>query len=118
MFKFNSTFSKKSTLMIAAGITSTCLTFGAHAAGTDNRQYGSYTTTDAAGKIVTIDADTKYVNVDDGETITFVKGAQQFTWTFVTSRGAGSVPLSAIAPAGFTANKVEVYVASNPLYRN
>lgn len=118
MFKFNFTRSKMNALMIAAGLTSVCLTASAHAAGTDNRQYGSYVATAATGRIINVNANTKYVNVDDGETVTFVKDSQQFTWNFETSRGAENMPLSAIAPAGFTANKVQVYVASNPLYRN
>lgn len=118
MFTLTSSLPKKTALLFAAGLTAACLAMGAQAAGTENRQYGSYVPPAAADKIVNIDADTKYVNVNDGETVEFAKGGQQFTWSFNTPRGSGEMPLSAIAPAGFNCNKIEVYVASNPLYRN
>lgn len=118
MFACTPSLSKKTALLFAAGVTSACLALGAQAAGATYSRYGGIINHAASDKTVTIDADTKYVNVTDGETVKFVEGSDQFTWTFNTLRGAGEMPLSAIAPAGFNGRKVEVYVASNPIYNN
>ncbi|NYE62766.1 hypothetical protein FHW58_003985 [Duganella sp. 1224] len=68
-------------------------------------------------RTVNLDAGTRYVNVTDGETVDFVQNGKHFTFHFDTYPNVTEVDLKNIAPAGFDAGAVEVYVASNPLYR-
>ena len=109
------TICRKPLLLTAFAAAGVCAA-GAHAATLEN-DYGSVAPASAAGKTLTITPKTKWVNVDNGETVTFVNGGQSFTWSFRTLRETEDFQLSAIAPAGFNAGKVEVYVASDPLYR-
>ena len=55
-----------------------------------------------------------YANVRCGETVVFRSGDQQFRWT---SNQVSHAPfnLKDIAPAGFAASQVQVYVARNRL---
>ncbi len=55
------------------------------------------------------------VRVPYGETVKFVKGAEQFTWTFNGLDGR-DVPLTKIAPHQF--DGATVHVDRNPLTRN
>jgi hypothetical protein len=103
-------------LLLTAFVTAGVCAGGAHASTLEN-DYGSLAPASAAVKTLTIKPQTKWVNVDNGETVTFVSGGQSFTWSFRTLRETEDFQLSAIAPAGFNAGKVEVYVASDPLYR-
>ncbi|MFZ4878261.1 CzcE family metal-binding protein [Janthinobacterium sp. Mn2066] len=92
---------------------------GAQAAGWAGAavDYGTPVTTAAADRVINITADTKYVSVNNGETVQFKAGDKMFTWHFDTFPEEARFDLSKIAPAGFTAMPVRVYVASNPLYR-
>ena len=69
-------------------------------------------------RVVNLDAGTKYVNVNNGETVQFVQQGKSFTFHFNTYPNVTEVDLKKIAPAGFDTGAVEVYVASNPLYRS
>lgn len=71
----------------------------------------------AEDRVVTINADTKWVNVDNGDTVTFNVNGKTFTWQASTLHTEEAFDLAKIAPAGIDAGKVTVYVASNPLYR-
>ena len=66
-------------------------------------------------RIVDVSA-TKALNVDCGETVTFKKGTQTFTWKFETV-GHRPVDLRAIAPAGFLNAPVMVYVSRSEAER-
>ncbi|MYN25084.1 CzcE family metal-binding protein [Duganella levis] len=87
---------------------------GAQAA---DQHFGSVLPAAAAGKVITITPQTRYVNVDNGDTVTFVRGGQTFTWNFRTLREADDFQLSSIAPAGFDTSGVQVYVDRDPTYR-
>jgi hypothetical protein len=78
---------------------------------------GSAAPATAAERTITINADTKYINVTGGTTVRFVVGDQSFTWSFQTG-GTHIVPfdLGLLAPAGTLNHRVVVYVADNPLY--
>lgn len=69
----------------------------------------------AAERTIPIGADTKYVNVTEGETVQFVVGGQTITWDFETAQGVSSLPLNKILPAGTALDHdVKVYVAPDP----
>jgi hypothetical protein len=71
----------------------------------------------AEDRQITINADTKWVNVDNGDSVTFNVQGKSFTWQANTLHQEEALDLAKIAPAGVDAGKVTVYVASNPLYR-
>jgi len=85
----------------------------AHAA-----DYGQTVDNHFSQRVVNLDADTKYVNVTNGDTVQFVQQGKTFTFHFDTYPNVTEVDLKKIAPSGFDAGAVEVYVASNPLYRS
>jgi plastocyanin len=65
-----------------------------------------------------VDVGTRSVlNVDCGDTITFVNGDQRFSWKF-DSVGHGAVDLRALAPAGFASQRLMVYVSRNEAERS
>ncbi|TFW17711.1 CzcE family metal-binding protein [Duganella callida] len=107
---------KRATLAAAfSGLTS-LLTASAHAAPTA-ADYGNQVADGNAMRTIVVNADTKYVNVANGETVQFDVNGQRFTWHFDTLHDATSLDLGKIAPAGVMAGQVRAYVAANPLYR-
>ena len=60
-------------------------------------------------QVVTINANTRWANVHQGDTVKFVAGGQSFAWRFETPKLA--VNLQDIAPAGAIDHKIFVYVA-------
>jgi hypothetical protein len=81
-------------------------------------EYGAPSLTSAATRTITVTSSTKYVNVDQGDVVTFVVNGKSFTWQFDTLRPSDSFDLSAIAPSGVSAPLVTIYVAPNPIYQN
>lgn len=77
--------------------------------------YGRVVTQPQNARVVDVNAQ-KSLNVDCGETVTFKKGAQTFTWKFETV-GHRPVDLRAIAPAGFADAQLIVYVARSEAER-
>src|SRR4051812_35170540 len=71
----------------------------------------------AAKRAITIDANTRYVNVVGGEIIQFVVGDKTFAWNFDGPLLVTSFELNRVAPAGLLDHQVIAYVAPNPLYR-
>ena len=59
----------------------------------------------------------KYINVKYGETITFHSEGKRFTWTF-NGLDQLAVELSKIAPPGYAARPLTIYVAQDPSVRN
>lgn len=104
------------TAIIATAIAGTASgAIAANISGT--KQFGMATNAASADRHVVIKADTKWVNIDDGDTVEFNLDGKSFTWHFDTLRGESAFDLSKIAPEGVDAGKVTVYVAANPLYR-
>ena len=64
-----------------------------------------------AGRTITVTGETKWVNVEHGEVIRFVSNGQEFTWYFDGLAQPQPFDLAQIAPAGFTAQRVAVYVS-------
>jgi hypothetical protein len=89
----------------ALGLSHTSADFGAPAA------------TQAATHTITIQADTKYVRVENGDTVQFDVNGKTFTFAFNTLTGETSFELSRIAPQGVDVPQVRVFVLPNPLYQ-
>ena len=100
--------------IIAAAIAGTAS--GAYAAA-NTKEFGMSSSAANADHHVVIKQDTKWVNIDDGDTVEFNVGDKSFTWHFDTLRGESAFELSKIAPEGIDVSKVIVYVGANPLYR-
>lgn len=99
-------------------IIAAALTVGAaHAAVNPLTQFGMPTQASNADRQIVIDAGTKWVNVNNGDTVTFDVNGQSFTWHFETLHSEEVFDLAKIAPQAVSAGMVTVYVASNPLYR-
>lgn len=77
--------------------------------------YGRAVTQPQNARVVDVSAQ-KSLNVDCGETVTFKKGTQTFSWKFETV-GHRPVDLRAIAPAGFVDSPVTVYVSRSEAER-
>jgi hypothetical protein len=75
---------------------------------------GDPSTPMAASRSITITPDTKYVNVEGGQTVQFDEGGRTFTWNF--DGPAESFDLNRVAPPGVLDHAVTAYVSTNPLY--
>lgn len=62
----------------------------------------------APGRVVALDSGARWVNVEYGDVVQFVQQGQSFEWAFTGMSNA--VKLADIAPSGFTAPAVTVYV--------
>jgi hypothetical protein len=65
-------------------------------------------------RTVTVNADTRYINVTRLETVALKVGDKTVNWTFDTL-STNSFPLSKVVPG---ADKVTVYLDESPLYRS
>jgi hypothetical protein len=74
---------------------------------------GETAVADTAQRTVVIGANTRFVNVTQGETVRFVANGNEFTYDFDGLPGA--VELAQIAPNVSLDHKVEVYVARQPI---
>lgn len=73
---------------------------------------GSAVPAAAGQRSIVLDADTRWVNVNQGEQIRFIAGNKEFGWRFDAS-GAHSFNLQQIAPAGALSRPVQVYIMSS-----
>jgi hypothetical protein len=67
-----------------------------------------------AAQQIHIHPETKYVNVEGGDAVTFIVGDKAFTWIFDGSRNVGSFDLNEVAPQGVLDHPVTVYIAPDP----
>jgi len=79
--------------------------------------FGTAVAADQGARVINVDANTKYVNVENGETVQFNVQGHSFTWHFETFHDEAAFKLAKIAPQDVMPGGVEVYVAANPLYR-
>ena len=68
----------------------------------------------AADRTITITPDTKYVNVQGGQTVKFDVGGKTFAWDF--DGPVTSFDLNRVAPPDLLDHMVTAYVSPNPLY--
>lgn len=91
----------------------------AHAAPRDTATaYGQQVQANAAGRVIELTPATRFVNVTNGETVTFEKGTQRFTWHVDVYSNVTEFALARIAPEALHAAGVDVYVAPNERYRD
>ncbi len=88
------------------------------AADSANPALGNAVPASAATRTVTISSATDYVNVNQGDVVTFEADGKTFTWQFDTLRSNERFDLAAIAPADVHVKNVRVYVEPNPIYSN
>ena len=69
-----------------------------------------------AEKTIEIFPETKWVNVDGGETYRFVIEGKAFGWAFNAPYGPSSFDLQRVAPPGMLNRPVTAYVKPDPKY--
>lgn len=105
-------------LRTALVLSLSALTFSAAAAPTYRVDLlGDPAPPTAATRTVEITPDTRYVNVEGGDTVQFLVGDKTFTWHFDVARTISSFNLQQIAP-DLLDHSVMVYVEPDPMYRN
>jgi hypothetical protein len=70
----------------------------------------------AADRAIKITPDTKYVNVEGGQTVNFDVAGKTFTWNFDGAENVQAFDLNQVTPPGLLDHTVTAYVAPNPLY--
>jgi hypothetical protein len=106
------------TLVIAAAFAAATVAAAGAQAAPATQIYGEAVQGGAPDRSVTVTPSTRYVNVDDGQTVRFNASGKTFEWHFDTLGGSPNFDLSAIAPKDVDVSGVRVYVDQNPLYRN
>ena len=85
-------------------------------AATNSNLLGDPAPQAASNRTIAITPDTKYVNVDGGQIVTFDVGGKAFTWDFDGAEDLASFELNQVAPPGTLDHPVTAYVSPNPLY--
>ena len=68
------------------------------------------------GRLVHIDAGTRHVTVEGGETIRFDSNGRQFSWSFSGPLSVTAFNLRRVAPPGMLERDLMVYIRPNPNY--
>jgi len=112
--------SLKSLFATGVALSFAVLTSHAEAAGPahDKSDDGAPAPAATADYAVKLAGSSKWINVQDGDTVRFSANGKEFTWHFDTFEQFAIIRLADIAPAGLPVGAVKVYVAANPLYRN
>lgn len=97
--------------LVFTALTTLVLAQPASWAQTSDLRLGSSIPVSQAERSITIEADTRWANVRQGESIRFVVGAAEFGWRF--DGRAHSFDLMQVAPAGSLTRPLTVYVASS-----
>lgn len=100
-----STFILSLSMSLAAGVSH------ASEAATATGNYGTTAPEQSASRKIVIEPGTKWVNVTNGEAVTFIVGDSSFTYQFQTYANTSRVEMNAIAPAGLDVSGIKVYVA-------
>ena len=98
-----------SIVLAAVGLTASVC---AYAQGVANPLWGSPVPVAEAQRSIVLTAETRWVNVNQGEVIRFVIGGSEFGWKF-DGLGTRSFDLQPLAPSGALARPVTVYVAGS-----
>jgi hypothetical protein len=110
-----STSKFSSIALVSISLLAAAVSMNAQAATTNPSDYGSVAPSSAAKRVIVLTPSTKWVNVANGETVSFIENGKKFTWDF-NSYDNVSLKLSTIAPKELAYPNVRVYVAPNPLY--
>lgn len=84
-------------------------TLGAFAQAEWDKEIGSPVEVSDNLRTIVIKPDTRYVNVNPGESVRFVAGDAVFAWRF-DGKSTRVFDLKEVAPSGALANPVKVYV--------
>jgi hypothetical protein len=102
------------TSFLGLALSASLVAGASHAA--DSAQNASYFGTpspvQSAERKIEINPDTKWVNVTNGETVTFAVGEKSFTFHFQTYIQTLSLNLADIAPGNVDVSNIRVYVAN------
>jgi hypothetical protein len=85
-------------------------------AATNTSLLGETAPATAADEAITINHDTRYVNVQGGQIVRFDIGGQTFTWNFDGAASVQSFDLNQVTPPGLLDHSVMAYVSPNTLY--
>lgn len=80
----------------------------------ESQHFGNSVQAASAERTINLSSGKKYINVEQGEVVQFVKDGRTFTWRFDTL-GTPVFDLSEIAPAGFVGRGIKVYVSPDPI---
>jgi hypothetical protein len=107
-------------LTFALAVSAATLAGGVQAAGNGDlaNRYGEAVPAIGAVRTIALTADSKSVNVNNGDTVKFTENGQSFEWHFDTLKDRDNFDIAAIAPETMHLEGVHVYVEANPLYRN
>jgi hypothetical protein len=83
----------------------------------DAAAYGQPVSSNSADRVIELTPQTRFVNVTNGETVTFEQGGQRFTWHVDTYNYVTAFALTNISPKTMNVNGVEIYVAPSEYYR-
>jgi len=100
-------------LSIGAVLAALALCLPASAQTVPSLYLGTAAATNDATRTVTIEADTRWVNVAQGETVRFVAAGIEFAWRF-DGQPSRPLDLQLIAPAGSLKRPILVYIARPP----
>jgi hypothetical protein len=104
----------QTTILLLAAVFATA----ANAASRDDAvAYGQPVSSNSADRVIELTPQTRFVNVTNGETVTFEKDGQRFTWHVDTYNNVAEFALVKISPNTMNINGVEVYVAPSEYYR-
>ncbi len=104
------TFQSISALVLVLTVSLTA-TAAPVASVTSSSDYGSVVHEASAVRKIVITPGTKWVNVTNGETVTFVVDGRSFTYSFHTYQYTNLLPMAAIAPADLNIGGIRVYVS-------
>ena len=102
---------KKSLTQTLLGLTLSLSVLSAMAEAPNNL-LGQPASATEANRTITITPDTKYVNVQSGQTVLFNAGGKTFAWNF--SGPSIAFDLNRVAPPNTLDHMVKAYVADNP----
>lgn len=98
-----------------AAVSAATLAAGSDTFATGQSFYGQPSGDSAGARVVQVGS-VQTLNVRYGETVAFSSAGQQFAWTF-DGLDNRAVDLAKIAPSGFAAKPLTVYVGKNPMNR-
>jgi len=110
-----SKFARMSFALTLAGFMFAGFSASAKTASPAPSDLGNVAPAAAADREIDLTPSTKWVNVDNGETVSFVENGKRLTWTFNTYDNV-NFDLNKIAQKDFGFPTARVFVAPNPTY--
>jgi hypothetical protein len=105
--------------VLVAGMVAAAAASTASAAPRDNSAaYGEEVQLNTTGRVIDLTPATRFVNVTNGETVTFKKGSQRFTWHVDVYSNVSEFALAKIAPHSLNFPDISVYVAASDQYQD